>query len=721
MLETAGTSNRRTRHNQETQRSGQNATLDVVDFAVARALELRSLRDAVSSFSGTRRVYQQLAWHSRRRTMSHSSRRMPARLRAAHAAQLEKQRPPGTAERPPGPKGAARCRKYRKKARFLQAIRRLRSRNPAWLETHIWHAKRFVMGDIGGRRVAVRCNDRGYRSAYKAATRACVVHDASYLDVIEIYGDFISLKTVLKAVTGPHSDRVATNPVIKGCCWVTDVIIMDGEKVVGPSDVLWRPSPVHLDYDLLNDKEMKVWLWVHPHLTDTVLQCVQKRAKDGTNVHKLTAAPQRFSLYGPRSGIVLASVLCDTDATFTHVARARSSNCLPSGCVISGKAEDPRANFPPKRMAENADKVGHDGDYGDAFKSVATSELWSETEREMWSERIASGKGKAVEDRIPYMLLQRTMAVAAGYELLVPPGTGMVFWNSLMYANGARAVGIEEMKRVRMENLMEMFPEDYQDGERGFALIEKEGAKEEEKHNKRPPAKRVNYALNRITSPMIADLEGIAMNEIKLLGQRRKRIKLDEESEAQKVARIIRSRSLLQQLLGAHVYQQLLDGSERRKDSGRFAQALHETQSEVSEQHCTHFVRVCIRPLSRGVPERNGIVCEPNAADVDGMRRLGAKFSGEEERKSDAKRGDTKATREVIGYLSVGGWSMSSGTPLGTGLVAVSALRRLAHVRECGGARGGSGKVRNGAYVLFRNVKSRQYRGAIVSVLAPQL
>ncbi|CAN8072734.1 unnamed protein product [Agarophyton chilense] len=648
---------------------------------------------------------------------------MPARLRDAHAAQLKKQRPPDTPERPVGPRGAARCRKYRKKARFLKAIRRLRSKNPGWLETHIWHAKRFLMGDIAGRRVAVNCNDRGYRSAYKAAARASVIHDASYLDIIEICGDLLSLKKLLNAATGPHSNRVTTNPVVRGCRWVSDVVIMDGEKAVGPSDVLWRPSRTKVSGDENPEtEERKAWLWVHPTLTDPVIQALRKYATDGTKVDTIVVPPQRFSLYGPRSGIVLASVLCNTSIPFIHVARARSANCLPAGCVVSSEAEDPRASFPPKRMAENAEKVGRDSDssFGVDFQTVSDCELWNEKEREMWTELIASGKGKAVQDRIPFIILQRRMCVAAGYELLVPGGTGMIFWNSLMYANGARAIGTEEVKRLRMESLMEVFPEDYQDGETGYSLLQKERQKEEERYNRRPPAKRVNYTLNRITSPMMADLEGVSVNESKLLEQKRKRMKLDKEAEGQREVRIVRERNALQQLLGKQVYEQLRRTKEGRGASMHSAAAPHsegqdgDADKEVRDEGCTQFVRVCIEPLSRGSPERNGIVCEPNAADVESIGRLGLKFAGEAETKWDGKRGEKSPTRDVIGYITVGGWGMRRGRPVGCGLVAVSALKRLA-ASGCGQKTG-----RKGAYVVFRNTKSVQYRAALVTVLTAE-
>ncbi|PXF46552.1 Ribonucleases P/MRP protein subunit POP1 [Gracilariopsis chorda] len=722
----APTTNNRSRPDR--QRQVQNTTLDVVDFAVARALELRTLRNATSSSTGTRRVYQQLAWHGRRRTMSHSSRRMPARLRAAHAAQLAKQRPPGVPERQIGPKGAARCRKYRKKARFLKAIRKLRSKNEAWLETHIWHAKRFLMGNVGGRHVAMRCNDRGYRSAYRASARACVLHDASYLDIIEITGNVNKLKALLKAATGAHGSRVTTDPVVKGLRRVTNVIIMDGDRTVGPSDILWQPRSEVVpsaEGDVVmreSEEDTKVWVWIQPSLTDLVLRLLVNHATRTTKIQKLTFPPQIFSLFGPRSGIVLASVLQCKSIYFSHIARARSANCLPADCVFAGHAEDPRASFPPKRMSENAKLVGGTGDIGKAFQTVPVSELWHDKERELWKERIATGKGKSVLEEMPFILLQRPMSVAGGYDLLIPPGTGMIFWNSLMYANGARAIGVEEMRRLRIENLLEVFPEDFQDGAVGYSLMETEMLNKNEWYHRRPPAKRVNYTMNRIESPMIPDLSGVRDSEIRILSRKPKRPRLDPNVEIQDSIRIVRDRSLLEELLGTSLYQRLITNSSLKR--GQQRQCLHSStvvkeknsmNNEATERHCKHFARVCIKPLSRGGPEKNGILCEPNVADMDSMRKLGAKYVGEREEKAEPKQGKTKPTREVVGYISLGGWSMSTGSPVATGFIALSALRRLpraANVRNGG---------KKGVVVLFRNTDSLHYRGGIVTVLPPEV
>lgn len=108
---------------------------------------MQALRKALAgNKTRVKRVYQRLSWHARRRTMSHSASRMPRRLRTAHMRELER----GGAVCDVGKKlWRRRAKKYRGKARFLKALRRVRVERQ--METHVWHAKRFRMSEgVGG-------------------------------------------------------------------------------------------------------------------------------------------------------------------------------------------------------------------------------------------------------------------------------------------------------------------------------------------------------------------------------------------------------------------------------------------------------------------------------------------------------------------------------------------------------------------------------------------
>lgn len=62
--------------------------IDVLDFAQARATELRSMLKALESKGGGKRVFQYLPSHMRRRAMSHNAKRLPRRLREQASKQV---------------------------------------------------------------------------------------------------------------------------------------------------------------------------------------------------------------------------------------------------------------------------------------------------------------------------------------------------------------------------------------------------------------------------------------------------------------------------------------------------------------------------------------------------------------------------------------------------------------------------------------------------------
>ena len=76
---------------------------------------------------------------------------------------------PGT----PKKKGS---RKQRRKPANLKKEYERRQRKYAWLETHIWHAKRMKMVNKSyGFRLAEHCSDKGVRAAYRSLIHGCML------------------------------------------------------------------------------------------------------------------------------------------------------------------------------------------------------------------------------------------------------------------------------------------------------------------------------------------------------------------------------------------------------------------------------------------------------------------------------------------------------------------------------------------------------------------
>lgn len=61
----------------------------------------------------------------------------------------------------------SRCRKHRRKIKYLLNLYEMRQRKHKWIETHIWHAKRFKMKELWGFKVAYESYDKACRTVYR--------------------------------------------------------------------------------------------------------------------------------------------------------------------------------------------------------------------------------------------------------------------------------------------------------------------------------------------------------------------------------------------------------------------------------------------------------------------------------------------------------------------------------------------------------------------------
>jgi ribonuclease P/MRP protein subunit POP1 len=84
--------------------------------------------------------------------MAHNHYRIPVKLRLQALQDLVGSEKPGVLER-------SKCRKHRRKLRYMMHLYEIRQRRYRWMETHVWHAKRFKMQNMewnGGVRVPKR-------------------------------------------------------------------------------------------------------------------------------------------------------------------------------------------------------------------------------------------------------------------------------------------------------------------------------------------------------------------------------------------------------------------------------------------------------------------------------------------------------------------------------------------------------------------------------------
>ncbi|NWI22539.1 POP1 protein, partial [Sula dactylatra] len=156
--------------------------ITVSTFAQARAAEINAMLKAVAQKSSNSLVFQTLPRHMRRRAMSHNIKRLPRRLQEIARKEAEK------AVHQKKEQSKTKCRKARRRHINLVAEFNRRQRKNIWLETHIWHAKRFHMVKKWGYCLGDSPTEKSYRACYRAMTKHCLLQDLSYYCCLELTG-----------------------------------------------------------------------------------------------------------------------------------------------------------------------------------------------------------------------------------------------------------------------------------------------------------------------------------------------------------------------------------------------------------------------------------------------------------------------------------------------------------------------------------------------------
>jgi len=272
----------------------------------------------------TKLIFQKLPVYMRRRVMSHNVKRLPRKLREAHLSQMAKS---GNGKDLSSNKRLSR--KYRRRPRNLLSEYSHRQRDKIWLETHIWHAKRFHMIDKWGYRIASHPNDKCFRANYRAAAKYCLLQDISYYTCIEITGEENLLKTTLRTHCNPSMLTFAAKKYINGHREGTLMFFKKNgypNFPIGNVDFFWQPNKS----DIQTERDKTIWIWVHPAFYDDFLSEIissfefKQNAEQDTadSIHNfnymndvgckmiiLRNALNRFRLYGTSTLNVLTRAL----------------------------------------------------------------------------------------------------------------------------------------------------------------------------------------------------------------------------------------------------------------------------------------------------------------------------------------------------------------------------------------------------------------------------
>ncbi|TRY83315.1 hypothetical protein DNTS_006040 [Danionella cerebrum] len=245
-------------------------------FAQARAAEVCSMLKAAGTVSGSSALFRSLPNHMRRRTMSHNSKRLPRRLREKLA-----ERPLQTPPPPPQVKRRSRCAR-RRHGNLLAEFSR-RQRKHKWLETHLWHAKRFHMSRMWGYTVPLESTAKTYRASYRAMDTHAVLQDVSYLCCLELRGPEDQILGALRPLTSKHTGGSLLSPRTLSGGFMGSGVLYKADQypagALGPVEILWRPRTSKQTTEGTDGEqatkhaaeERQLWIWLHPALKQDVL------------------------------------------------------------------------------------------------------------------------------------------------------------------------------------------------------------------------------------------------------------------------------------------------------------------------------------------------------------------------------------------------------------------------------------------------------------------
>ncbi len=327
----------------------------------------------------------------------------------------------------------------------------------------------------------------------------------------------------------------------------------------------------------------------------------------------------------------------------------------------------------------------------------------------------------------------RDTGVGAGYgsgwDIILPSGWAMAFWIAFVY-RGARTGALQESQTLALEQGVPFFPNDFPDTPAGEAHNKKLKEDGEAKYKRYPPAKRPNYDKLGAKSPfsppwreLVKDWSpceaASSHSAMEITGDSSKSSAVASESAQMEASvvqplYVLRSRSKLSAL-----WNYVLRDNKPRKRGSKHCLTMSKTPSpvedlsSVTKDDLNSLVCVLIRMVNRNVPAPNSALAIPSKEDTSRLTKC-KDGSGPVEPLHKGPLAQTaekslrnSCTREIVGFVSSGHFSLARGCGFGVGFCALPGLVKLLSSTSNTG----------GVVVLVRGPSTQQYRFAYLSIL----
>ncbi|XP_045471264.1 ribonucleases P/MRP protein subunit POP1 [Harmonia axyridis] len=519
-------------------------SLLLAKFCYSRSKEIQLMKQHLSSSDhSTKLAFQKLPRHMRRRAMSHNVKRLPRRLREKHMSQMKKSGLPPKQKRP--------SRKYRRKPSNLLAEYTKRQSKIKWLNTHVWHAKRFHMITKWGNKIPYTPCDKAFTACYRATKNHCLLQDISYFQCIEIIAEKEIIIEKFKSITNSLGGlSIGSKAFISG--------LREGEitiykynsnlsEALGKIKYMWK-------FSLDAEKNTCLWIWnhtaFHEDVLNTLLECFELLHTEDNCYHNIDKKIQlkelrtelnRFRLSGDLSNSIVQNsfALCHSKDNFvdwfkddksaleaieqqqkywTELKEVSSTSYLSPHIIVPIIMHDPRLSSPTVRT-KSQQIFSLNLEVNCSLPESTLSPLWDENlRRKINSSKISNSEVSKIRSEclipgsdltemgypVPLILIQRpgsredNVGYSSGWDIILPSAWAQPLWISLIMW-GARSGGLKEYihNNFEMGKLDLLFP-DTPAGQKEEDSISEDHIK---KFFRKPPNRRTNFSKFNIASP----------------------------------------------------------------------------------------------------------------------------------------------------------------------------------------------------------------------------
>ncbi|BAM40822.1 uncharacterized protein TOT_030000084 [Theileria orientalis strain Shintoku] len=527
--------------------------INVKKFLQSRHQEIDEMFEILKKNDKQERVFQKLPFVMRRRAMSHNPFKIPKNIRIHILREMTKN----------APKASKRIKKNkRKKLNRLEEYQKRYQKNK-WLETHLYHAKRFKMDSVWGYRLALTPTQKSKRRFLRYLKQRCVIHDRSYLEVLSVTGEMKDLKNGFKHVFSDYYlmfQKVYTSGNLRGSCFCysrrnepsvdtnKDHMDVDGQnsdkffevndeyELIGPVNYLWVPEKD-------SEETRTIWLFVHPVSISQLFSILsQNKELKVDQVNNLV----KFELFGPLSLMALKSVLkvdvnyseCNRMWHSLDYSRFNIGNSLTLPLFISvpkAHGNCKLSSWGPNKLNESAESVILEPDqsklsserlqfyeYKSTPAQVNVNNLLRTRRRKDYSklvekllESLSSTSSRSAdkvkqkddssdlgEPKIPILVIFRNTQ-PFGIDVLMPSNSNASQLWVLLNRHGCLSFGLHERQLMMNHYQVCSFPEDFPETELGERYYNDLLRSEMVKYILRPANKRVNYSFLGVNNAFV--------------------------------------------------------------------------------------------------------------------------------------------------------------------------------------------------------------------------